>query len=173
MKLETNLGEIDLDPKIINDIILDIDYWALDNPDFDSSMLDIITYCIQNSLIGSINFDFVIEFDASILGTYKYDFSTWISSLPFILNNIRNLKNFEIQFPTRKTGKVFMFEYKNNTYVITTNCNKDSRLINLIERIGVDDLEKVFRNFKLLYIKFVKENFELQLSKYIKLLELI
>ena len=169
MKLETNLGEIDLNPKIINDI----DYWALDNPDFDYSMLDIITYCIQNPLIESTNFDFIIELDASILGTYKYDFSTWISSLPFILNNIRNLKNFEIQFPTRKTGKVFMFEYKNNTYVITTNCNKDSRLINLIERIGVDDLEKVFRNFKLLYIKFVKENFELRLSKYIKLLELI
>ncbi|WP_230657912.1 hypothetical protein [Psychrobacter sp. I-STPA10] len=173
MKLETNLGEINLNPKIINDIILDINYWALDNPDFDYSILDIITYCIQNSLIESTNFDFVIGLDASILGTYKYDFSTWISSLPFILNNIKNLKSFEIQFPTRKTGKIFIFEYKNNTYAITTNCNKNSKIINIIERIGVNDLEKVFRSFKLLYIKFVKANFELQLSKYIKLLELI
>ncbi len=96
MHLNTNLKDIKLNFSIINEILLDIDYWATDNPDFDDSILDIITHCIQDALIKNTNFNFQIELGNFELGSYKYQLVTFIINLPFILNNIQNCENFDI-----------------------------------------------------------------------------
>lgn len=171
MRLNTNLKYIHLNSKIINEILMVVDDWALDNPEFNISMLDVITYYIQDSLIENTEFDFVIELGEFNLGSYKYELVNWICNLPFILNNVQSCKNFNIQFPTRNVGKVFDFEYKKNIYFIQINSLERNKHVG--EYITPDNLENILKNFKNGYIEFIKLNFNGMLPRYIERLEFI